>query len=207
MPLGILQKKKVPSKGDGKVLTSTINRTLNKRSRKKQSSLPWGIQRRGYRRADESSSEEETASFDEDSYPEEDFFQRFHVTVVNTAGESRHQDTTRVRDNIMHNSLHTPETEQLFQGRKQVRFHKYDHVRFLGGDSEYVYSLYDREVEEETTTHDFAEEIGEVVGDVSYFFNCIQQGLQDAAGREDSYDDQSILSDSGSLSSTSISSV
>lgn len=96
--------------------------------------------------------------------------------------------------NNVHSSpaqLHCRETQRL-KGRetKQVRFHKYDHVRFTDGATEYVYSLYDRELEQEETRERqylqsqrlpadvfFQEDIKQVVGDVSYFFSCLQKGI------------------------------
>jgi hypothetical protein len=97
---------------------------------------------------------------------DDDFFRRFHVTVVKTRTESAQ-----------------PEPDVLMRegdgpvAKKSVRFHKYDEV-WNGGPREFVYSLYDREQQEETE-RDLADDFDDVVGNVSHFFRCIKEGIED----------------------------
>lgn len=101
---------------------------------------------------------------------EDDFFNRFHVTVVKTRTESsRPDDEDRFEELTAHDCG--------VVAKKTVRFHKYDEV-WNGGPREFVYSLYDRERQEETE-RDIADDFEDVVGNVSHFFKCIKKGIED----------------------------
>lgn len=107
---------------------------------------------------------------------EDDFFRRFHVTVVKTRTESsRPEDLARDDEELLHDDCSgTPQ-------KKSVRFHKYDEV-WNGGPREFVYSLYDRERQEETD-RDLADDFEDVVGNVTHFFKCIKKGLEEVTAK------------------------
>lgn len=64
---------------------------------------------------------------------------------------------------------------------RRVAFHRYDeHIDNLGGKS-YVYSIHDREVEEERNSFDVIDRVEEGVSDLQYFFGVLKNELADEA--------------------------
>jgi len=70
--------------------------------------------------------------------------------------------------------------ERRNEKQRKVRFHRYDE-HIYDDCTEYVYSLYDREVEAEAKDYDIVDEVEEFVGDVAYFFRCLKDDLQEKA--------------------------
>jgi hypothetical protein len=103
---------------------------------------------------------------------DDDFFRRFHVTVVKTRTES----TTPPEPNVVAAQSDIMLLREPAE-KKSVRFHKYDEV-WNGGPREFVYSLYDREQHEETE-RDLTDDFDDAVGNVSHFFRCIKEGIED----------------------------
>ena len=174
--------------------TPAMERTISKGQKK--SLRLWGAKRKGSRRQKAC---EETASFEE-ARGDDDFFQRFDVTIVKTGGERQQQMLpTETPAGTLYETNRNA-------ARKQVRFHKFDHVLFPGGDTEYVFSLYDQEIEAEAT-RDFT-------NDIDDFFRRIKKKIQDASAGGDagaSVGDESESigsgSDSGSFSASASDSV
>jgi hypothetical protein len=110
---------------------------------------------------------------------EDDFFRRFHVTVVKTRTESPSLSSPPPPSD-----QDSPLSMTLGVGgvKKSVRFHKYDEV-WNGGSRNFVYSLYDREQQEEIEHRDLVDELDGVVGNMSHFFRCIKEGIEDVTNK------------------------
>jgi hypothetical protein len=67
--------------------------------------------------------------------------------------------------------------------KKSVHFYKYDEVIDSSNKTEYVYSLYEKETEQEKAEHDVVDDIEGVVNDVGYFFQCLSEGLKEEASK------------------------
>jgi hypothetical protein len=68
--------------------------------------------------------------------------------------------------------------------KKSVHFYKYDEIIHSSNKTEYVYSLYEKETEQEKAEHDVVDDIEGVVNDVGYFFQCLGKGLQEEASKK-----------------------
>jgi hypothetical protein len=70
---------------------------------------------------------------------------------------------------------------------KNVRFHRYDEVVYTDA-VDYVYSLSERQMEREReregADYDLLDNVEEVVGDVTYFFRCLKEGLAEEAAEK-----------------------
>lgn len=196
--------------------TSGIDKALSRGSSsnsKKRSFVGlWRNRRKGYRK--EEWSLEDTASIEEEAQAneqdEDDFFNRFQITVVRTGNAPLQSETTsRANDSQETGETFASSQQQQQHGitHKRVRFHKYDHVLFPGGDTEYVYSLYDQEIEAEAN-HNFRDDIEGMVGGVSNLFRYIERSIHDAAGNnttDDEEEDDTEGEDDDSKASESLS--
>lgn len=86
------------------------------------------------------------------------------------------------RSNTVQSSTALPQQQQV-PLRKSVHFYKYDEVIHCTNKTEYVYSLYEKETEQEKAEHDVVDDIEGVVNDVGYFFQCLSEGLQEEASK------------------------
>lgn len=68
--------------------------------------------------------------------------------------------------------------------KKSVHFYKYDEVIHSSNKTEYVYSLYEKETEQEKAEYDVVDDIEGVVSDLGYFFQCLSEGLQEEANKK-----------------------
>lgn len=68
--------------------------------------------------------------------------------------------------------------------KKSVHFYKYDKVVHSSNKTEYVYSLYEKEIEQEKAERDVVDDIEGVVNDVGYFFQCLSEGLHEEASKK-----------------------
>ena len=67
---------------------------------------------------------------------------------------------------------------------RRVNFQRYDEVIDDNGIKNYIYSLHDREVEEEIANYDVMDKFEETVSDVGYFFTTLGTGLREEAMKQ-----------------------
>ena len=85
----------------------------------------------------------------------------------------------KIRKNRSATSKSKDTTSRKKRPKKTVTFHKYDKVIYSTNKMEYVFSLYQDEVEREKREYDVVDELENVVSDVGYFFQCLQQGISE----------------------------
>ena len=61
---------------------------------------------------------------------------------------------------------------------RRVVFHRYDELIDDDGKKDYIYSLHEREVEDELANYDVIDRVETAASDVGYFFNLLRKDLQ-----------------------------
>lgn len=89
-----------------------------------------------------------------------------------------------IRKNKSAKSRKSDPRSQQNTPKKSVHFYKYDEVVHSSNKTEYVYSLYEKEIEQEKAERDVVDDIEGVVNDVGYFFQCLSEGLQEEASKK-----------------------
>lgn len=103
--------------------------------------------------------------------PPSAFFGRYNITISNEVHVKKKSEKKKQEPIIVKQK---PPKE-----KRNVSFHRYDEIIYDNG-FEYVYSLHDREVEEESN-RDLVDNLEEVMGDVGYFFRCLGTSIHDEA--------------------------